>query len=404
MNHIKSQNFHIRCCSLLLVLLIQVTIVCSQSSKSGGADFRKTVVSKDFISEGVAVGDINKDGLTDIVAGYYWFEAPSWKRHEIAPSRIFDPTKEYSNSFLNLCMDVNLDGWTDLVLIDFPGDVAFWFENPKNQPGPWKREVIGDSVGIANESPNFVDVDQDGRLDILCGDVKTKQIVWLRAPVTKGQSKWTRFPISSENTPGTERFSHGLGFGDINKDGRNDVILIAGWLEGPADPKQTNWKFHPGNLGEQCSHMYAIDVNDDGKNDVVSASAHKLGIWWHENKVDTPGKISWTTHLISEAVSQTHASIMADLNGDGKKDFITGKRYLAHHDNVDPGTHDPSLLIWFESTPGKAPYWKLHEVDNDSGAGLNVVAQDMNKDGRIDIVIANKKGVFLFENQLKQRR
>jgi FG-GAP-like repeat/FG-GAP repeat len=365
-------------------------------------EFKKTILTTDFISEGIAVGDINKDGKTDIIAGYYWFEAPSWKRHEIAPSRVFDPTKEYSNSFLNLCLDVNLDGWIDLVLIDFPGQVAFWFENPKNQPGRWPQKVIGDSIGIANESPSFVDVDRDGRLDILCGDVKTKQVIWLQAPVKKGQTVWTRFPISDENCPGTERFSHGLGYGDINKDGKNDVILTAGWLEGPANTKQTNWLFHPGNLGEPCSHMHAFDVNADGRNDVVSASAHKLGIWWYEQVTDG-GNAVWKRHLISEAVSQTHASVMADMNGDGKPDFITGKRYLAHHNSNDPGTHDPSLLLWFESTPGKVPFWSLHEIDNDSGAGLNIVAQDMNKDGRTDIVIANKKGVFLFENMITRK-
>lgn len=340
----------------------------------------------------------------DIVAGYYWFEAPSWKRHEISTSRIFDPTKEYSNSFLNLCMDVNLDGWIDLVLVDFPGNVGFWLENPKNQTGHWKKEVIGDSIGIANESPSFVDVDGDGRLDILCGDVKTRQMVWLQAPITKGQTGWTRYPISEENLPGTEKFSHGLGYGDLNKDGKKDVIITAGWLEGPANPKQDKWVYHPGDLGEPCSHMYSFDVNADGRNDVISASAHKLGIWWYEHLVDTPGKINWKRHLISEAVSQTHASIMADLNGDSRPDFITGKRFLAHHNNADPGTYDPSLLIWFESTPGKAPYWKAHEIDNDSGAGLNIVAQDMNKDGTIDIVIANKKGVFLFENRIKKQK
>jgi hypothetical protein len=148
--------------------------------------------------------------------------------------------------------------------------------------------------------------------------------------------------------------------------------------------------------------MHALDVNADGRNDVVSASAHKLGIWWYEQLTEG-GKPDWKRHLISEAVSQTHASVMADMNGDGKADFVTGKRYLAHHNSTDPGTHDPSLLLWFESTPGKAPFWKQHEIDNDSGAGLNIVAQDMNKDGRIDIVIANKKGVFLFENMITRK-
>lgn len=364
------------------------------------SQFKKTILTGDFLSEGVSVGDFNKDGKTDIAAGYFWFEAPNWTRHEFFPSRVFDPKKEYSNSFLNLGLDVNLDGWTDQVVIDFPGEASYWFENPKNKPGAWAKHVIGDSIGIANESPAFVDVDKDGRLDILCADVKTKQIIWIQAPVKKGQTTWTRHAISEEKSPGTERFSHGLGFGDINKDGRNDVILTAGWLEGPAKGKQGFWTMHPGNLGEACSHMHAFDVNADGKNDVVSCSAHKLGIWWYEHMPDSAGKTIWERHLISEAVSQTHSSVMVDLNGDGKPDLVTGKRYLAHHNNPDPGSFDPPLLLWFESTPGKAPYWIQHEVDTDSGAGLNIVATDMNKDGRMDIVISNKKGVFLFENNI----
>jgi hypothetical protein len=95
-------------------------------------EFKKTTITRDFISEGVAVADLNKDGKMDIVAGYYWFEAPNWTRHEMAPSRVYDPRKEYSDSFLNLGMDVNQDGWDDVVIVDFPGKPGFWFENPKN--------------------------------------------------------------------------------------------------------------------------------------------------------------------------------------------------------------------------------------------------------------------------------
>ena len=67
----------------------------------------------------------------DIVAGYYWFEAPNWTRHEMAPSRRIDPRKEYSDSFLNLGMDVNQDGWDDVVIIDFPGKPGFLVREPK---------------------------------------------------------------------------------------------------------------------------------------------------------------------------------------------------------------------------------------------------------------------------------
>ena len=297
-------------------------------------------------------------------------------------------------------MDVNLDGWDDVVIIDYPGKPAFWFENPKNESGIWNKHIIADSVGIANESPGFIDIDGDGRLDILCGDVAKNQVIWLQAPLQPGETEWKRFNISQENVPGTEKFSHGMGYGDIDNDGIKDVVVREGWFKGKTDKKSGDWQFHPANLGEPCSHMQLLDVNGDGKNDVISASAHALGIWWHE-QYEKEGKIDFTTHLISTTTAQTHASIMADLNGNGKEEYITGKRFLAHNGN-DAGDGDTPYLLYLEFTPNATPYFKEHIIDNDSGAGLNIVVQDINNDQKPDIIIANKNGVFLFENRIER--
>ncbi|HEX6226371.1 MAG TPA: VCBS repeat-containing protein [Chryseolinea sp.] len=387
----------------LLIVAGALNVCCGQSDSKTGLVFKKHTLTNDFISEGVAVGDVNRDGRMDVMAGPYWFEAPAWKRHEIIEGQSFKPGSEYSKSFLNFSLDVNLDGWIDQIVVGFPGTPGMWYENPKNSEGHWNAHVILEAVGIGNESPNFVDVDGDGRKDILCADSNAKQMVWLRAPTTAG-SGWVRFPISETNVPGTDKFSHGLGFGDINKDGRRDVIIKAGWWESPSDPKQDKWTFHAGDLGEDCSHMHVLDINGDGRNDVINSAAHKFGIWWHEQTRDEGGNISWTRHEIDKSISQTHSSVLIDLNGDRAPDFITGKRFFAHNDTqTDPGTHDPAVLAWFEFMPGKKPTWKMHEIDNNSGSGLNLVVEDMTKDGLLDIVISNKKGVFLFENQMKKR-
>lgn len=373
-----------------------------QSSPEDGStatvEFRKHTLTNDFISEGVAVGDVNQDGKTDVMAGAYWFEAPDWKRHEIFPGQVFDGAKEYANSFLNFSLDVNQDEWIDLIVIDFPGKLAYWYENPRNGDGHWKKHLIHETVEVGNESPALVDVDEDGRPDLLCADSKEKQMVWLRAPKAGSAGTWERFAISDKNVPGTDRFSHGLGLGDMNKDGRNDVVIKEGWWEAPENRVQEHWTFHPAALGEDCSHMHVFDVNNDGLHDVISASAHRYGIWWHEQQKDEAGDIAWKQHEISKAFSQSHASSLVDLNEDGHKDLVVGKRFFAHNDtDNDPGAHDPAVLYWFEHTPGKDPYYVPHEIDNDSGSGLNIVAEDITKDGAIDIVVSNKKGVFVFE-------
>jgi len=363
------------------------------------ARFTKYVITRDFISEGVSAGDINRDDKLDIIAGTCWFEAPNWTRHEIAPTPVLKPGTEYSTSFLDYSIDVNRDGWADQVVVGYPGTPACWYENPKGQPGYWEKHAINDKIGVGNESPNFVDVDGDGRLDILCADINAKQIVWLSPPAKKGDTTWTRYPISAVNAPGTDRYSHGLGLGDVNKDGRKDILVKEGWWEAPKNRKQANWTFHSANFGEDCSEMYVMDVNGDGLNDVISASAHKYGIWWYQQGKDTQGNTTWTRHEIDKAFSETHGVALADVNNDGNLDIVTGKRWFAHNDtDTDPGSHEPAVLYWFEFTPGKAPYFAAHQIDDDSGVGLHVVVQDMNKDKLKDIVISNKKGVFYFKN------
>jgi hypothetical protein len=382
-----------------LLLLICLGAQAQNESKY----FKKHVITSDFISEGVAVGDVNKDGRLDILAGTAWFAAPDWKRYPIDTIKTFSPKTAYSRSFLNHCMDINHDGWPDIIVVDFPGLSADWFENPGTKGGYWKKYRLYDNVG--NESPLFTDVDGDGHDDVICSDSKTNEMIWLQAP-PKGSTQWKRYAISERNVPGTDIRGHGLGYGDINGDGRKDVIVKDGWWEGPADVKQPLWNFHPADIGEDCSQMQVLDVNGDGLADVISASAHRYGIWWHPQSKSDKGLPQFGHWLISYTTSQTHSTALADFNGDGHADFVTGKRYFAHTERlnpsnrstIDPGSYEKPVLLWFERTPGKSPYWIEHEIDDDSGIGLNTEVRDMNGDGKPDIVVANKKGVFFFEN------
>ncbi|MEJ0105709.1 MAG: VCBS repeat-containing protein [Bacteroidota bacterium] len=366
----------------------------TKKQKKENVQFKKHIITNDFIAEGATVGDVNKDGKLDILAGAFWFEAPDWKRHEIATPIAFSYKDGYSNSFLDFASDVNQDGWIDLVRIDIPGAPAAWYENNKNQPGHWKEHALYSSVG--NESPVLIDVDGDGQADLLCNDPERREVIWLQSPVTPGDTLWKRFVISKDSLLATHKYTHGLGFGDMNGDGKKDVIVKMGWWESPADPKQPDWVFHKANLGEDCAEMYLYDVDGDGDMDLVSSSAHDYGIWWHEKILEKDGSVSWKEHLINKTFSESHGLAMEDINGDGYPDLITGKRYFAHNGG-DPGGLEAAVLYWFEFKPGKTPGWTPHLIDDNSGVGLHVVIKDMNNDGLPDIVTGNKKGVFYFE-------
>lgn len=359
------------------------------AEKAAKIGFKKTKLDDKFRSEGVAAGDFNHDGKLDVAAGSVYYAAPDWKMHSILEKpEEFDPAV-YSHSFCNFAADLNGDGWDDLIVVDFPGQQTWWFENPQTAGGAWRRHTC---VPVTNnESPQYLDVDGDKVRELLFAD--GSPAVALANPVKDWKAEWKIRPISAKNSAGTNKFSHGIGAGDVNKDGRDDVLCTKGWWEAPADKAEGEWKFHEAPFGEDCSQMYAYDFDGDGDNDILSTSAHRTGIWWHEHLPE-----GWKTHLISDEFSQTHSTCLADINQDGLPDFVTGKRWWAHGAAGDPGSDKPAVMYWFELTrkDGK-PVWIPHQFDHDSGVGTQFEVADMNGDGLLDVITANKKGAHYFE-------
>ncbi len=373
---------------ILLALLAGPGVLAEEGKR---ITFAKTVLDTAFRSEGVAVGDFNNDGKLDISAGSVYYAAPDWKMHLVAEkAEEFNP-QNYSTSFQNFADDLNGDGRTDLIVVEFPGRQTWWFEQPEKPGQPWKKHEIASVTN--NESPAYIDVVGDGRRELVCS--VGEQFAILR-PNKDPYAPWDIQTLETSQSQWAGKFYHGLGVGDMNGDGRNDIVIPAGWWEAPADPNASEWKFHPVELGPACANMHVFDFNGDGKPDVISSSAHAFGIWWHEQLSD-----GFRRHEIDSSFSQTHALEVADINGDGKPDFVTGKRWWAHAKG-DPGVDDPAVLHWFEFQPkdGK-PHWISHQIDHNSGVGTQFEIADVNGDGLLDIAIANKKGVFYFQQERK---
>jgi hypothetical protein len=169
-------------------------------------------------------------------------------------------------------------------------------------------------------------------------------------------------------------------------------------VEGPgksgAPSADGSWTFHNVSFGPACAQMYAYDFDGDGDNDVLSSSAHAIGIWWHEQLGDE----KWQTHEIDNSFSQTHSLCLADINDDGLLDFVTGKRWWAHGPKGDVGADQPAVMCWFElQRENGKPVWTRHQFDHDSGVGTQFEVADVNGDKLLDVVTSNKKGVYYFE-------
>jgi hypothetical protein len=384
-------------------------------SLAADPSFQRVQLDAVFRAEGVAVGDFNKDGLSDVAAGDVWFAAPDWQRHEFRPmlDRAGKPTDKYdgntgySNCFASWAYDVNQDGWDDILVVGFPGAPCFWCENPQNAPGHWKQHVIWHSA--CNETPLFTDVTGDDRPDLILGSQPERQMGFLEVPPPeKCRDKWTFHAISEAGEPaknGTFMYYHGLGAGDVNSDGRLDVMIPHGWWEAPEQRTSGLWQFHPWSLSKNnqgnplpAANLFAIDLDLDGDNDIVMSCAHQYGVWWFENPGgDFTGDFKY--HLIDESFSQSHALALVDLQGDGVPTFVTGKRYYAHNGKLDPGENEPVVMMTYGvlRERGQPPRFERQEIDagKDTGIGTQFQIADIDRNGTLDLILSNKKGVNL---------
>ena len=392
-------------------------------------------------SETAAVADVNRDGRLDIVSGEHWYEQPArvgaeWTRHRF---RTLGFSNQYIDNFSDLVFDVDGDGDADVVSVSWFAKKVAWWRSPSTRDGLWKEEPIHEGFNV--EFAILADVDNDGKAHEVVAQENGTGQAWYRFE----GGAWQRHQISDQT------YGHGIGAGDVNGDKRTDILTPRGWLEAPADPRSGGWTFHrvwesinlpvthstssgqapstgsgqapstgsgqarstgsgqaPSTSSGQApagpvkpgapprvselGFMHVLDVNGDGRNDVIAAAGHDYGVFWFEQGENG----AWTRRNIDTAWSQGHASTLADLNGDGRLDFVTGKRFMAHNGS-DPGEREPLGVYWYEFR-GREAIRHLIDYGGRVGAGMQLPVVDIDGDGDLDLVCPGKSGLFLGEN------
>lgn len=389
-----------------------------------GDGFRMQRLNPFYYGWSASAADFNRDGKLDIVSGPFIYYGPDFTRtREIYPAEVVNASTNYSvDDWVQHAYDFTGDGWPDMLTTSHAegGKVgAVLYVNPGDKSRRWQKFTVVEP--IQSEATILKDVDGDGKPELIYE--ADGYMRYAKPDPANPTGKWIVHTIS-ERGPWT---AHGVGAGDVNGDGRLDILSSYGWWEQPANASADGlWKYHPepfgvwGRTSAGGGEIGVYDVNGDGLNDVVtSLQAHGWGIAWFEQKRSATGEISFVKHMVmgrtneesagGVVFTEPHGTAIADMDGDGVPDFIVGKRYWSHLDNYyDPDPYGPAVLYWYKTirdpkAPGGARLVP-QLIHNRSGAGSDVLAKDLNGDGAVDVVTSTRSGTYIFwGNPDKQR-
>jgi hypothetical protein len=363
-------------------------------------------------NEGIAAGDIDGDGMKDLVAGRQWYSGGDWVGR---PLRNIEDWNGYVQSNGDYLFDVNGDGRLDVIAGSFIPTEVFWYENPGGEAlrlgKQWPKHLLKDTKNSQNEGQLFEDLDGDGRPEWIVNSWKKDRPMMVYRLIDRpkrdepqaGDGKQQAKDASESkyllagHALGQTGNGHGIAVGDLNGDGRKDVLVGQGWYQQPeSDPWSQPWTFHADWDLHSSLPMIVTDLDQDGDSDLILGEGHDYGLYWWEQVApnEQTGKLNFEIHEIDSSFSQPHTLAWVDLNGDGQEELITGKRYYAHNSR-DPGGNEPPCLYYY-TWDRKTKSFQRYTIDEGHvGCGLQIVAEDLNGDDKVDLAVAGKSGTYL---------
>ncbi|MFC4873221.1 FG-GAP repeat domain-containing protein [Negadavirga shengliensis] len=370
---------------------------CSQKQSVGGdvssnneniIEFEHRIIDENGPVDiwGKAYGDVNGNGKPDLLAGGFrdgglvWYENPSWEKHVISGDKGFSTDLEV--------YDIDRDGDLDIFSVMEPGQnresgTLVWFENPN-----WEKHIIETSTSF--HDIELADLNGDGLVDIVARDQGAfgSSADTLYIYLQKERLKWEKHKINCPN-------GEGLKVGDINGNGRPDVVVNQVWFENSGDG--INWKQHTyaPRYFHQDTFIDIADINGNGRMDIVLSPAELAGeyyrISWFEAPEDPTQR--WKEHVIEPWTETVHHFVgLADMNNNGETDIVTARMMQGE---------DPDEVSIYRNL-GKGENWEKQVIYTGGSHSMRLV--DLDGDGDIDMYGANWRNdnrVHLWINQSK---